>query len=234
MRKLAPLALLIFIFSCEKETPAPAKIPPFVYTDSISDYEGHYYHTVSIGTQIWMAENLKTNHYQNGDQITNLFSSADWSSFAVPGFCMYNNDFDAKEIYGNLYNFRAANDIRNICPVGWHIPTMTEWQTLINFSGTDAGKKLMENGTLHWFPPGNGATNDFGFAALPGGWRNDQGVFENVRLHCYFWSSSNYIPFNANYPEGFTMEFDPALTSSPAFIGHASYFTGCAIRCIKD
>ncbi len=221
------------MLGCTKEASKPVIYPPFVYTDSVSDIEGNYYHTVTIGTQVWMAENLRTNHYRNGDTITYTPYIEDWNTFAVPAVCMYNNDTVAEQIYGDIYNFRSANEVRNVCPVGWHIPTNSEWQTLIDFVGTDAGKKLMEDGTLHWSPPSTGSTNEFGFAALPSRWRSDQGYFENIRLKAYFWSSSNYVPFNINYPEGYTIEFNPLLDTS-VFIGHSSYFTGCSIRCVKD
>lgn len=237
MKRFFPLCILLFAFGCKKETEAPVHVP-FVYTDSISDSEGNYYHTITIGAQVWMAENLRSTKYQNGDTVNFRPYSSDWEYYSFDGYCFYDGNSTAESIYGKLYNWKAVSDPRNICPVGWHIPSQYEWQTLLNYLGENAGDKLREYGAKHWFPPNANATDEFGFAALPGGWRNDNGVFENVRQEAHFWTSSNYILSNPNYPEAWSFkmlhDLDPDLGESNAFLEHVGTLNGCAIRCIKD
>jgi uncharacterized protein (TIGR02145 family) len=239
MKKLFPICVLFLLFGCKKETVTTPYVP-FVYTDSISDSEGNYYHTITIGGQVWMAENLRSTRYQNGDTIVYKPYSADWSSYTFDAYCYYDNNSRAESIYGKLYNYRVVSDPRNICPVGWHIPSQYEWQALLNYykMGATPGDKLREHGSEHWFPPNANATDEFGFAALPGGWCNEQGQFENVRHEARFWSSSNYILSNPNYLEAWSFkmvsDLDPTLQQPNTTIEHIGYLNGCAIRCIKD
>jgi uncharacterized protein (TIGR02145 family) len=237
MKKFFPICILLILFGCKKETEVTPPVP-YVYTDSISDNEGNYYHVVTIGTQVWMAENLRSTRYLNGDTIPSGLYSTDWEYALGGAVCQYDNDSLAGSIYGSLYNYRAITDTRGIAPVGWHIPSLYEWQTLLNYLGETAGDKLRENGGKHWFPPNANATDQYGFAALPGGWRNDVGIFENVRHKCCFWSSTPYPPSAIGYPEawmlGIVSDLDPTLHIPSAEIGHALYLNGCAVRCIKD
>lgn len=238
MKKFLPVcALLLLLFGCKKDVATTPHVP-FVYTDSIADHEGNYYHTVIIGSQVWMAENLRSSTYQNGDGIPHETSSNTWSNNLNDAYCYYDNDYAAASIYGNLYNYRAVNDARNICPAGWHIPTYGEWQQLISYLQDSASDKLREYGAKHWFPPNANATDAYGFAALPGGWRNSEGDFENVRHVANFWSVSHYIPSHPNYPEGWALQLfsdlDPTLGDPLIQLAHLDYKTGCAVRCVKD
>jgi uncharacterized protein (TIGR02145 family) len=238
MHKLLPVFLLLFLISCKKEETATPVHTPFVYTDSVADIDGNYYHTVTIGSQVWLAENLRTTRFQNGDTIINHTSSGTWSYVTGPRYCEYNNDTAAAKIYGKLYNFWAVTDARNICPPGYHVPTYYEWQTLIAVLGNSSSDKIREYGSKHWFPPNDNATDEYGFAALPGGWRPDYGEYENVRHDCYFWSSTHYIPSNINYPEGWfvklSADHDPTLFLPTMEQDHIGYVTGLSVRCIKD
>jgi uncharacterized protein (TIGR02145 family) len=234
MKKLVPICLLLIISGCKKEDVETPYVP-FSYTDSVADNQGNYYHTVSIGSQVWMAENLRATKYRNGDTITYLYTSNDWSNTFSSATCAYDNNIQALDIYGKLYNFDAVTDSRNICPVGWHIPTQAEWQTLLDYLGETAGNKLREHGTKHWFPPNTKATDEYGFAALPGGWRNADGTCEFVRTEANFWSSTNYVPSNLNYPDAWLMEITNTDPNKPsAIIVHAECKSGCSVRCIKD
>jgi uncharacterized protein (TIGR02145 family) len=237
MHKLLPVFLLVFLFGCKKEEPTNPAHTPFVYTDSVADIDGNYYHLITIGSQVWLAENLRTTRYQNGDTIFNHTSSGTWSYVTTPAYCDYNNDPAAAEIYGRLYNRYAVADPRNICPPGYHVATYYEWIGLMSYLGNSSSDKIREYGTKHWFPPNDNATDQFGFAALPGGCRPDYGEYENVRRRAYFWSSTHYLPSSANYPQGWYMQLSAgdSTSSTPTMqLDYALYTTGFSVRCVKD
>jgi uncharacterized protein (TIGR02145 family) len=146
-------------------------LPSSSYT--VTDIDGNIYHTVTIGSQVWLRENLRTTRYSNGDSIPNDTLGTDLNTMYNPSYCIYDNDPENAKVYGLLYNWYAVMDSRNIAPPGWHVPSDYEWMTLINNSGGlgSAGAKLKEAGTSHWGSPNTGATNETGFTALPGGCR---------------------------------------------------------------
>ena len=124
------------------------------YTGTVPDIDGNVYNTVTIGTQVWMAENLKTTKYRNGDLIgTTTPATLDISG---ESYTKYQWAYDGNEsnvaTYGRLYTWYAVTDTRNVCPTGWHVPTDAEWTTLTTFLGGEsvAGGKLKETGTTHW------------------------------------------------------------------------------------
>jgi uncharacterized protein (TIGR02145 family) len=235
MHKLLSVFILVFLFGCEKDETIPTPVrTPFVYTDSVADIDGNYYHTVTIGSQVWLAENLRTTRYQNGDTIINHTSSGSWSIVTSSRYCEYNNDADASAIYGNLYNYWAVTDARNICPPGYHIPTYYEWIFLRSYLGSASSDKLREFGSKHWLPTNTSATDEYGFAALPGGWRTESGDYERVRTNGYFWSSTHYIPSSTSYPQGWLMAMSSDTTIATAELVNAFYGTGCSVRCVKD
>ncbi len=157
----------------------------------MTDIDGNEYKTITIGTQTWMAENLKTTKYRNGDPIANVTENTAWTALATGAFCWYNNDAASyKAIYGALYNWYAAADSRNIAPAGWHVPSDLEWATLFEYLGGEslAFGKLKETGTTHWLTPNADATNISGFTALPGGQRScDNGYFSGVTIVSSWW-----------------------------------------------
>jgi uncharacterized protein (TIGR02145 family) len=166
---------------------------------TITDIDENVYHTVSIGTQIWMVENLKTTKYRNGDPIPNITSDAEWGKQTLGAYCWYENAITNKAIYGALYNWYAVNDARKIAPAGWHVPSNAEWTLLIDYLGGEwvAGDKLKEVGTSHWQSPNAGATNESGFTALPGGYRNYNISFGYIVTNGYWWTSTESGPDNA-------------------------------------
>jgi uncharacterized protein (TIGR02145 family) len=138
------------------------------------DIDGNIYETVKIGTQIWMAENLKTSHYRNGSAIKEIEDNTTWANIekagaSTPGWCYYNGTAINNPTYGKLYNWYAVNDSRHLCPTGWHVPTDVEFQLLSNDLGGDevAGGKM--KATTLWTAPNTGADNSSGFSALPAG-----------------------------------------------------------------
>jgi len=174
--------------------PTPTPVQPKTQAQpvplTVTDYDGNVYKTVTIGTQVWMAENLKSTHFSNGDVIPSVADNA-WSSQKSVAMCFYENNVANSVEYGCLYNWYVVNDQRNICPAGWHIPTESDWKTLVDYLGGEdvAGGKMKEAGTTHWMAPNEGATNESGFTALPAGGRYDNGRFD---LKGYFglWSTS--------------------------------------------
>ncbi len=161
---------------------------------SVPDIDGNVYKTVKIGDQWWMAENLKTTHYRNGDPIANITDDSEWMGLQTGAYCNYNNDTSFVEVYGygRLYNYFAVDTSSGLAPEGWHVPSDQDWQILVDYLGGDAvaGGKLKESGIGHWFSPNTGATNEVGFRALPGGYRGYHGDCNYLGSLANFWSSS--------------------------------------------
>jgi len=159
------------------------------------DIDGNQYETIQIGEQLWMAENLKVTHYNNGDPITHITNNGDWGSFDEGQYGIYNNEPTNADTYGNLYNWAVVDDDRGVCPEGWHVPTDDEWTVLTDYLGgwQVAGGKMKEAGLEHWNSPNIGATNESGFNGLPSGFRGlNSGSYYPIGLFGYFWSSSEY------------------------------------------
>jgi len=160
---------------------------------TVTDIDGNIYNTVTIGNQIWMKENLKVTHYNNGDEIPNIEDGTEWVGLSTGAYCNYQNDEDFVDTYGRLYNWFTVGDSREICPNGWSVATDAEWTILTSFLGGEsiAGGKLKEAGYSHWASPNTGATNETGFTALPGGSRdNEDGLFYKLGMNDVYWTST--------------------------------------------
>jgi uncharacterized protein (TIGR02145 family) len=158
---------------------------------TMTDIDGNVYHTVKIGNQWWMAENLKVSRYRNGDAIPFMPQNTDWSNLETGAYGYYNNDANNEAIYGRLYNWYAVDDSRNLAPAGWHVPNDVEWSSCVEYLGGDpvAGGKMKSSGYTHWDSPNTGATNESGFSALPGGYRSSLGDYFFMGSSAFFWSS---------------------------------------------
>jgi uncharacterized protein (TIGR02145 family) len=159
---------------------------------SVYDIDGNIYSTVLIGNQLWMAENLRTGTFNDGTTVPNLVDSNDWINTTEAAWCSYENNSSNEDVYGKLYNWYVVSDTRNICPIGWHIPTQSEWDTLMEHLGgyLVAGGKLKITGTQFWINP-NDATNESGFSALGAGYRNvTNGSFATLGTRSYFWTAN--------------------------------------------
>lgn len=196
---------------------------------TVTDIDGNVYHTVTIGTQVWMVENLKTTKYRDGTSIPNVTDGAAWSSLTTGAYCDYANNPTNYAIYGKLYNWYAATNAHNIAPTGWHVPTDAEWSTLTTYLGGEsvAGGKLKEIGTTHWASPNAEATNETGFTALPWGFRYSYGTFTIVGNHGYWWSSTED---NATYA------FNRYMYYSSGYVGknYNKKAGGLYVRCVRD
>jgi uncharacterized protein (TIGR02145 family) len=159
---------------------------------TVTDADGNVYHTVTIGTQTWTVENLKTTKYNDGTTIPLVTDSTTWVNLTTAGYCWFNNDAATnKNVYGALYNWYTVNTGK-LAPAGWHVPTDAEWNTLSIYLGgaNISGGKLKESGTTHWSIPNTGATNESGFSALPGGCRFDNGYFDLIHCDGDWWSAT--------------------------------------------
>jgi uncharacterized protein (TIGR02145 family) len=198
--------------------------PDLTYS-SVSDNDGNTYKTIEIGTQTWMAENLKTTKYNDNTTIPLVTGNAKWAALSTPGYSWYNND---SITYGVMYNWYAVNTVK-LCPLGWHVPTDPEWTTLTTYLGGDsiAGDQLKETGLTHWLSPNAGATNESGFTALPGGYRSYDGKFSNLRSCGYWWSSTEYSSIDAYYRDMYTGYRDVDRSNG-------NKLSGFSVRCSKD
>jgi len=163
-------------------------------TYAIADIDGNLYHTVKIGNQVWLKENLKVTHYRNGDPIPNVTDPVAWGNLTTGAYCWYNNDPKIGEVYGALYNWYVGADSRGLIE-GWHVPTFEEWLALETFLGGQiaAYPKMIETGSAHWKTTKVPATNSSGFTALPnGGFGSNPNtcVFMELGDSANWWSSS--------------------------------------------
>ena len=158
----------------------------------VTDIDGNTYQTIIINGQEWMAENLRTTKYANGDPIPNLTDDTQWSNLATGAWAHYNNDSQYENPYGKLYNWYTVADPRNVCPTGWHVPTDSEYTLLTDYLGGEpvAGGKMKRTGTQYWISPNTDATNESSFSGLPCGGRNSNGSFNGIGVNGYWWSST--------------------------------------------
>ena len=197
--------------------------------ETITDIDGNVYHTVTIGTQVWLVENLKTTKYNDGTEIPFIVDTAEaWYELNKPGYCWYNDDITNKDTTGALYNFHALNTGK-LCPKGWHVPTDKEWTILIDYLGGEkvAGGKMKESGTSHWLSPNTGATNASGFTALHAGFRGKTGFIPLSIGTALFWSSTAFDEI-----DGWTryLLFDSEAIGR----NNGGKYHGFSIRCLKD
>lgn len=236
---IAIVGTFIFVSGCEKKE-----------DNLITDIDGNKYHTVTIGNQVWMVENLRTTRYSNGDTILEVMDAKQWSKLNI-GACSYYNDYayiilqkhdvyQTIKTYGRLYNWYAVNDSRKIAPEGWHVATSDDWNVLIDYSGGKdvVAGKLKESGTNHWETQDDNATNKFGFTALPGGICDFYGAFHDITTHGYWWTASESdenMSFTYQiycFMDG--MGWNQSLKSG--LLGPSSFSkkNGLAVRCVKD
>ena len=241
-----------FVKAYAKNSKGTAYGSPISFTTTsgtITDYDGNIYGIVTIGSQTWMAENLKTTHYANGAAITLVESSTSWDAlgYTDKAMCYYDNSTTNKDTYGALYTWAAAmngaasssanpSGIQGACPDGWHVPSDAEWKKLemylgmsqseadgTGYRGTDEGSKLKS--TSGWNSDGNG-TNSSGFTALPAG-RRGSSTFGYLSDAASFWSATEYDGLNAQ-----TRSLYYSISNVGRAIGKKN--SGLSVRCIKN
>lgn len=199
---------------------------------TVTDADGNLYQTVTIGTQTWMSENLKTTKYNDGTSIPFVRESAEWGNLSTPGYCWYKDEQTGYgNTYGGLYNWYVV-ETGNLCPVGWHVPSHEEWSTLTGSIGGDfiAGTKLKESGTTHWNKPNSTATNETGFTALPGGYRDSHGEFKGIGFWGGWWTSTK--DGSSGNAFGRVLGYDYSYIVSETY--DHGLRGGFSIRCLND
>ena len=219
-------------------------------TPTVKDIDGNIYNTVQIGTQCWTKENLKVSKYNDGTTIPLDTSGGmngtgqTWGTRLSGARTIYANDNNNLTTHGYLYNWYAVKGIvtegntsyKNLCPSGWHIPSDTEWTTLTNYLGGEsvAGGKMKSSGTAYWTSPNLAATNESGFSALPGGYRNNDGSFYVIRGNAFFWSATEN-DFNYAWNRYLGTSHGIVFRNFDGFnINFGSKSVGASVRCLRD
>jgi uncharacterized protein (TIGR02145 family) len=193
-------------------------------------FAGYTYSSIVLGNgQEWMAENLRTTSYANGDPIPNVTDETQWRNLSTGAWAHYNNDNQYENPYGKLYNWYTVNDSRNVCPTGWHVPSDAELTVLTDYLGGEvfAGGKMKSTGTQYWLNPNIDATNESGFSGLPAGFRYYVGPFTSIEYYCYWWSSTEFDTDKAWYR---------GLYYDDGFVDRTNHYKtgGLSVRCLRD
>ena len=219
----------------------------------IKDIDGNVYTYITIGTQVWMKENLKTTKYNDGTAIPNKTDNTAWAALATGAYSDYSNNPGDSTMYGRLYNWFAvdnnagtkvaSNGGKNVCPTGWHLPSDAEWKTLTDYltnkgygfqgSGNDIAKSMASTsgwttyGTLGTVGNDQASNNSSGFTALPSGCRNYNGTFCDFGSYAYWWSSTEGSSTDAYYRLMFY------VSSIVSRIDYLKRY-GFSVRCLRD
>ena len=190
------------------------------------DVEGRKYKTVKIGNQIWMAENLKTSKYTNGDIISNVYNGNIWKDLTKGAWTWYKNDKNYESVTGKLYNGYAIKDVRGLCPIDWRVPSDQDWQIMVDYLGGDllSGFNLKSN--FGWDLEGSGS-NLSDFNALPGGSRKNNGIYIGSGEFADWWSST-LSKSGTGYGRSLSSNHNMV------YRGEYSHKYGFSVRCIKE
>jgi uncharacterized protein (TIGR02145 family) len=226
-------------------TTAASQGVPCPGVPTVSDIDGNTYNTVQIGTQCWTKENLRVTKYSDGTSIP-LDSSGGtagnglgqtWGSRTTGARTIYEHSASNLTTYGYLYNWYAAFDLKGLCPVGWHVPSDSEWIKIEDFLGGSiaANNKMKEKGSNYWLGTNVDVTNESGFTALPGGYRHPTGSgsaigFDFLGRRTWYWSSSGYFSVSeGNLGTSLNNNIDGL-----SFESGSIKKLGVSVRCIKD
>ena len=211
---------------------------------SAVDIEGNVYQTVWIGVQEWMAENLRTGSYANGEAITNIPDPLAWPEQSSGAWVHVNNNSQFESLYGRLYNWYAVTDPRKVCPIGWHVPSDLEWtaaeltlgmppsEVLNSGSRGEAqnvGGKMKSTNAQEWNVPNTGATNESQFSGLPGGYFHgfDEAFFYSFGSVGAWWTRTS---------GGSTLALTRMLYNSTEGVNRVNRvrIDGLSVRCVRD
>lgn len=198
----------------------------------VKDVEANTYRVVTIGSQFWMAGNLRVTLYNDGTPIPNVTLSTSWGTLSTPAYAWYDDSMAGANTYGALYNWYVvdtlSNGNKNVCPVGWHVPSEQDFMELINYLGGEsvAGIQLKEAGNVHFLESNETATNESGFTAIPGGYRFNTSNYEKG-FYAQYWSTT---ATNSTHAKFVDIEYDGEY----AFIPDQAKEIGNSIRCVKD
>jgi len=204
--------------------------------DAITDIDGNYYNVVTIGNQQWLAENLRTSRFNEGIGIPTEYNYDDWESLTTGAYYVHphngidglDSEAEVLQAYGILYNWYAV-ETGKLCPTGWHVPTYAEWMALTNYAGgvAVAGGKLKSIRTTpdahpRWQGPDTGATDEYGFSALPGG-----SPFGVVGIDGDWWTATDDV-------SGTPWYWRISRSYAEVWIFKTNKNKGSSVRCIKD
>jgi uncharacterized protein (TIGR02145 family) len=196
--------------------------------DTVMDFDKNVYHTIEIGEAVWLAEDLKVTHFRNGKGILEVNDNSSWASGHSSAYCNYPENDRKSDTHGLLYNWYAMTDSSELCPTGWHVPSIDDWLRLINsIGGIDkAGGYLKEPGTSHWTGP-NMTLDTTSFIALPGGCREYSGIFSGSGNIGQWWIFNGA---SAEEVKGLSL-FN---ISTAVMTFRANRNSGLSVRCIRD
>ena len=207
---------------------APIIFNKHLYYSDLVDIDKNNYKTIRIGKQTWMSENLRVKHFKNGDKIEEFSEEKIWSELKNPTWTHYNLDANYERSYGKIYNWLAVHDKRGICPTGWRVPKIGDWQVLSDYIGkNEPGALLKEVGYTKWKIPNSEASNFYGFTGVPGGLIDEESKFKKIGELGSWWSSSVY---SNDYITTANLYF----SDSKMDIGATSNSCGLSVRCIKE
>lgn len=196
--------------------------------DKLVDVDKNTYNSIKIGNQVWMAENLRTTRFKNGDRLNQFLENNLWQENDKPTWVNYNFDTIFNSSYGKFYNWLAIIDKRGLCPSGWRIPKIGDWQQLIKYVGKFSPAALLkEVGTSKWKIPNAYSSNSYGFSATPSGFIDNENKFIKLGEQASWWSVSVYLndyisTAHLNYSDD---KFEINATQNS---------TGLSVRCIKE
>ena len=246
------ISIVLLYYGCDKTEETENETP----TVTVTDYDGNTYNTIKIGSQLWMAKNLKTTHYANGTEITLVESTSSWDALGYDdkAYCYYNNNENSEaSTYGVLYTWAAAmngaassynnpSGVQGVCPSGWHLPSDNEWKELemylgmsqadaddAGYRGTNEGSKLAGSSNLWsdgWLE-NDAAFGIYGFMALPGGGRRYIGTFGHLGDGANFWSATEH---NSSVSWGRHLYYNYSVVYRYSDIKA----DGFSVRCVKD
>lgn len=212
---------------------------------TVTDIDGNVYHTITIGHQMWTVENLKTTKYNDGSAIPLVEDRTQWSGLATPAYCWDMNDSSNKNKYGALYNWYAVNT-KKLAPAGWHVSTDAEWDILkkfltdngYNWNGEKGGNAIAKSlaAKTDWDSSDNAGAigNDFtknnrsGFSALPGDWRDVDGIFGGQSGSIGSWWSATEFSETDACKRCLWESSEEIITFIP------DKKTGCSVRLLRD
>ncbi len=219
-------AVILSTEGCKEDK--PVEVIPFVK-------ENYTYKSIIIGTQEWMAEDLKNNAFCNDEPIPEVKDATQWSTLEKAGWSYLGNDKENNFTSAKIYNWSAVSDERNICPCGWHVPSLDDLMELSTFLGGEekAGGAMkavgsIKSGDSRWSEPNIGATNSSGFSAIPNGVRGADGAFYGSSSGAHWWTST--ISILSSKASAYSMKND----SEKLIVGNVDVKYGYAIRCVKD